>query len=65
MAKFCRGRRPAVYYGDWIEIYSLEKELVASFKVTFDMCEEMLDRMILLKYGFKPNDYKVKKIKER
>lgn len=64
MAKFCKGRRPAVFYGDWIEVYNLEKELVASFKITFDMCEEMLDRMILFKYDLKPNNYTVKKIKE-
>lgn len=64
MAKFCKGRRPAAFYGDWIEVYNLEKELIASFKVTFDMCEEMLDRMILFKYDLKPNDYTVKKIKE-
>lgn len=47
----CYKTRPVVRYGEWVEVYEKETEtLLVSFKVLGDMCQEMFDRQLRLRY---------------
>jgi len=47
--------------GDWITLTrKSDQGLVASFRVTEDICKKMLERMIVFKYNESIEDIKIK-----
>lgn len=59
----CGKGRWVVRYGDHIEVYSEETgTLLASFRVSKDMCKEMFDMFLAVRYDVLV-PYKVRKLK--
>ena len=57
----CKGRY-VVRYGEHVEVRSEEGNLLASFRVTQDMCKEMFDMYIAVRHNIVV-PYRLRKLK--
>lgn len=62
MRAFCKGKGKKYSEGEVVELYN-NKELLHNFRITFEMCEDMLRRLIFFKYGLPPDNYTIKILK--
>lgn len=56
----CRKGGWFVRYGEWVELYSEEGNLLASFKVLKDMCKEAFDSYVCMRHDVQVA-YKIKR----
>lgn len=62
MKRPCRKGNYIVEEGDWVEVYEEgTNKLLASFKITYDMCTPAFERQLRLRFGIEfPVQYKLK-----
>lgn len=57
----CTKSEVLIHDGDWVEIISLEGEILYSFTSYRDMCPDMFKRFIVFRAGIDPQtEYKLK-----
>lgn len=63
--KRCGTEDFVVRYGDWVEVFDQDNQLMFSFKATSDLCRLMLTRFLVFKFGMEPEtNYRIKRRKQ-